>query len=105
MHLLEHSKLNVHNSHAMHATIACYASKLRRELVGAKMRSEMPSSTPFLVPKTPMRSLRPTLTSRGPLFVHQEPLACGSKVREIADAELSALAHLIHSAFIEWKRR
>ena len=52
-----------------------------------------------------MRSFTGTAPQRGPFYVLTEPLANGSEMREIADKEILALAHLIHSAYKEWKQQ
>lgn len=56
-------------------------------------------------PKTPLKVFFTEPSLHGPFFVKPEPLAKDNELLEIADKEIFALAHLIHSAFREWKQR
>lgn len=59
-----------------------------------------------LIPVTPLRILRRSPeVSEGPFYVSAESLATNQDLREIDDAEIDALAHLIYNAYREWKEQ
>ena len=57
------------------------------------------------VPETPLKIFRRNQNiPLGPFYVKSPDLAKDSEMGEIADEEISALAHIIYNAYLEWKK-
>ena len=64
------------------------------------------SSKQIQIPETPLNIFtQEPQVPEGPFYVRQEPIAKDGKLREIADEEVSALAHIIYNAYLEWKKQ
>ncbi len=66
--------------------------------------SSQPSSEPH-IPKTPLKIfVKDQSVPVGPFYVEAPGLAGSPEMRDIADEEIAALAHIILNAYLEWKQ-
>ena len=58
------------------------------------------------IPESPLRIfVREPCPTEGPFYVTTTKLASEEEMRDITDEEVSALAHIIYNAYLEWKKQ